>query len=503
MVNFEEELKIYRAVSSISGDILFKYDSKTDVMHVLGGHKSNAGNGYDLPNFLKGMDSNGADALLKHISSRFVAAYKKGFPEFFDEKISVQTKSGGECIYRAIGKKEYDDDWNEVGIIGKLINLGEIAATEKFVENIQNSAEFTIKKKESETETVFNDSEAQKKGKLNSAELIEEALDILASTGNIGTAVNTILQKIGDKYDLDCVTIQEFDDKSDVSFPCIQWYDENNRAVCDKIARVPFDNFPKYTWEGNSELVVDDVENYIGDNLIINKMKDIEVKSVIICKYSDKKRDMGWISFENHRKACKWTYEEIVTFRLVAKFISVYLLDMKSYLELLKKEEREITHDAITDLPKYELFMDRAIKYINFKKEDELAIICFGLNNLEKINSIYGRVMGDQILKIFAEECAKIKDRFITGCRVNANNFVALVNQFDSRGNKISAAMIEHMNSTFENICKEKCPEAGVVVYSGISFLPDHVERLDNYVSKARQAMENARDEGITCGFAY
>ena len=232
-------------------------------------------------------------------------------------------------------------------------------------------------------------------------------------------------------------------------------------------------------------------------------MRDIEVRSAVICKYSEKGRDIGWISFENHHSTCNWTKEKIRTFRLVAKFISVYLIDMKSYLELLRKQEREKTHDAITGLPKYDLFKEKAVEYINKCDEDRLAIVCFGLNNLEKINKIYGRIMGDEVLKIFTQEYEKFEDRFIIGCRMNADNFVALINRFDSRGNKISTAMIEHMKSSFERICKEKCPEADVMVYSGITFLPAHIDRLDNYIGKARQAMESAREEGISCGFAY
>lgn len=504
MINFEEELKIYRAISSIYGDILFKYDIKTDIMHVIGGHKNNAGNGYDINNFMGGVQNNGTDALFECVSAWFKEAYRQGFPEFFDEKISVQTRSGGKCYYRAIGKKEYDDDWNEQGIIGKLISLGEENEFGNYIDNGNNSAEFAVNEivAEESIQTVINDDVGREDG-ARAVEIIEEALDTLANTGNIGIAVTSILEKIGNMFDLDCVTIQEYAQDGNSSSPCIQWYDEANRIVFDKIARLPFDNFPKAEWNDESMIIVDDLSGYTGNNTIVNKMRDIDIKSVVICKYAEKGQDIGWISFENHHSVCRWTEEEIITFRLVAKFISVYLLDMKSYLELLKKQEREKTHDIVTGLPKYELFGKKAVTYINKCEDNGLAIVCFGINNLEKINKIYGRILGDEILKIFAEECEKIEDRFIIGCRMNADIFVALINQFDSRGNKISTAMIDHMKAGFERICREKCPEADVSVYSGITFLPGHVDHLENYIGKARMAMENAREEGISCGFAY
>lgn len=502
MVDIEEELKIFREALSISGDVLFKYDIKTDTMHIIGGYKNNTGNGYDINNFVSGIHDN--ETLLKQNADNFEKSYKQGFPEYFDEKVWLQTQPGRQCHYRAVGKKQYDDDWNELGIIGKLVNLGEKNETSGYGNAVNNNVEFTVNEKFSEEPVKeLNDDVYEKADENAAVDIIEEALDILANTGNIGISVTSVLQKIGDMYDLDCVTIQEYAQDGKNSSPSIQWYDEANRMVCDKIARLPFDNFPKAEWNDESIIVLNDLSAYTGDNIIVNKMRDIEVRSAVICKYSEKGRDIGWISFENHHSTCNWTKEKIRTFRLVAKFISVYLIDMKSYLELLRKQEREKTHDAITGLPKYDLFKEKAVEYINKCDEDRLAIVCFGLNNLEKINKIYGRIMGDEVLKIFTQEYEKFEDRFIIGCRMNADNFVALINRFDSRGNKISTAMIEHMKSSFERICKEKCPEADVMVYSGITFLPAHIDRLDNYIGKARQAMESAREEGISCGFAY
>lgn len=502
MVKLEEELKLYRDIAAITGDTLFKYDIDSDTMHVFGAHVLSVGSGYDINNFIKGMMNDNADILLKQMSERFVEAYNNGFPDFFDEKIKVKTKSGGQCIYRAIGKKEYDDDWNLQGIIGKLVNLGEENGSYNFHTN--KNVEFTEETIQDAMKNTILSSENEKaKDNYIVSELIEEALDILTETGNIGAAVTAIMQKVGNRYNLDCVCVQEYNPKSNLSSPCIQWYDEENRFVSEKIARLPFDNFEQVYFGENNIIVVNNVESYVGDSIIINKMKNIDVKSVVVCSYSEKGKDMGWISFENHKRVNVWDEDAINTFRLVAKFISGYLLDMRSYLDLIKKEEYEKTYDSITGLPKVEFFMQEANEYIEINDGKELAVVCFGLNNLERINLVYGRDKGDEILKAFALECDKIEDRFITGCRYNANIFVALINQFDTRGNKISVAMIERINSGFERICKEKCPDIYVPIYSGITFLPNHVERLDNYISRAKQAMETAREEGNLCVFAY
>lgn len=111
--------------------------------------------------------------------------------------------------------------------------------------------------------------------------------------------------------------------------------------------------------------------------------------------------------------------------------------------------------------------------------------------------------MGDTILREFTKEYAKIEDRFVIGCRTNADNFLALINHFDTRGNKISSAMVERMKLNFKKICDEKCPDAKVDVNAGIMFLPEHVDNIDNYISKARSACIKAKQDGISCVFAY
>lgn len=334
--------------------------------------------------------------------------------------------------------------------------------------------------------------------------LIEQALNVLGETGDLSAAIAGLLQQIGFKYKLDCISIQEVDEKTNRTYPAYQWYDPDNYTVQAKMARLPFDNVPAINWNGESIMIINDMANYTGDNEIVNKMKSIETKSAVICKYFTAGEVGGWVSFETHTRVHEWRPEEITTCKLAAKFISASLLNMKTYFALLKKEENQKTHDTVTGLVKYDIFKSKATRYIELNQDKKLAIISFGFTNFEKVNDIYGREVGDYILKAFSVECGKIEDRIIIGSRLNADNFVALVNQFDSRGNQLSTAIIDRMTSQFSEICKQKCPAANLSVNTGIIFLPKKVDNLENYVEKASVARDKARDDdAVSCVFAY
>lgn len=502
----EDELKLYRDVASISGEIVFKYIFSDDCLHVYGGHSGMSKYGTVINDFLKGMRNGESNFFLDAMSNKLLNVIESGCPEFFEEEIKISIKPGELSWYKAIGRKEYNDNWEEIGIIGKLIPIDNTAETEnEYYENAKSSVEF----EEGALDDIYEATEykaaaIEHEGKtFMDSSLVEEALDTLSNTGNIGVSISTLLQNIGEKYMVDCITVQEYDTHTDVSSPCLQWYRPDDYELCAKNARLPFDNFNVSEWEEPDFVVIDKMDEYAGNNAVIIKMRDIGVKSLILCKYKDKGNDAGWISYERHNAQHTWTTEEQIAFRLSTKFITAYMLNMKTYLELVNKEEKEKTHDAITGLPKYEIFEQKAVKYINRPEVNKMAILCFGLNDLEKVNKIYGRTAGDELLKSFAEACKKMEDRFIVGCRMNAESFVVLVNQFDTRGNKLSAAIIDRINMGFEQECKEKYPEANVAVNTGIIFVPDSVEHLDNYITKARRAKDNAREEGISCVFAY
>ena len=492
-----DELKLYKDIVSLSGIIVFRYDSKNDIMKLYGGNTQLLKQGVTINNFVNSDNNISDNKLYSELARLFKEKIKEGFPELVEDKIRVEIKPGVFYLYKIIARKEFDDNWEEQGIIGKISLCSE---EDREFESYLKAQESD----EAASEEIVRDFLTHNTDRKNymEADIVEKALDVLINAGNTGSGISQLLRNIANRYQLDCITVQEYDSDSDLSAPCFQWYDSENFEVASKIARLPFDNFIQCSWPDN-DVVVDNIPAYNGDNPVINKMKNIGVKSVVLCKYMSAGKMVGWISFERHRRTEKWTESETTTFRVFTKFISAYLLNIKNYMELINKEEYAKTHDVVTGLPKYELFSEYALKRINNNKSGVLAIMYINLADFELVNDKYGHSKGDEILRKMADTYRNIEGRFVAGCRVNAGNYIGLINCFDKRGNKISAAMVDRMNENFEKICKDECPDINLTVYSGIVFLPDKVEQLENYISKAKIAMENARIEGINCVFSY
>lgn len=495
----EDELKLYKDVALISGDIIFKYDILKGDITILGGpaELSKYGNAVNV----YGSGSEYANEAYNEIIRYIKEAVSRDMGGTIEEEIKVAFTPGNLRDYTLKGRIEYDNNWNACSVLGKIIRHPEnndmavdyVGSNLTDMEYMQIPEEYVMK-----VTSGDNNEECH----YIDTEIVEDALDTLADTGNIGAAVLPLIQKIGKKYRLDCVFISEYDKNTGISSPSFQWYDENNVAVGNVLARNPLDRLTHNGFEKNKVMVVDDFAGYSGDDSILLKLKEIGTRSAIVCTYSGNNAS-GFACFEVHRNSVRWSNETVTALRLVSKFIAAYLSNLKNYFELVKKDAKSKTHDEVTGLPKLEIFKKKSLEHINSKKKGKLALACFNFTNFDKVNSIYGRAMGDTILREFTKEYAKIEDRFVIGCRTNADNFLALINHFDTRGNKISSAMVERLKLNFKKICDEKCPDAKVDVNAGIMFLPEYVDNIDNYISKARSACITAKQDGISCVFAY
>lgn len=495
----EDELKLYKDVALISGDIIFRYDILKDNITILGGpvELSKYGNAVNV----YGPGSEYANEAYNEVIRYIKEAVSRDEGGLIEEEITVAFTPGNLREYTFKGKIEYDNNWNPCSVLGKIMRHAEVKEnTGNYVGSNLTDMEYQQIPEEYKLKmtSVDNTEECHH----IDTELVEDALDTLADTGNIGVAVLSLIQKIGKKYRLDCVSISEYDKDTGISSPSFQWHDENNVEVGNVLARNPFDRLAHNDFESNKVMVVDNLATYSGDETILSKLKEIGTKSAVVCTYSGNNVS-GFASFEVHRNRVRWSNETVTALRLVSKFIAAYLSNMKNYFELVKKDAKSKTHDEVTGLPKLEIFKKKSLEHINSDKTGKLALACFNFTNFDKVNSIYGRAIGDVILREFTKEYAKIEDRFVLGCRTNADNFLALINHFDTRGNKISSAMVERMKLNFKKICDEKCPDAKVDVNAGIMFLPEHVDNIDNYISKARNACITAKQDGISCVFAY
>ncbi len=327
--------------------------------------------------------------------------------------------------------------------------------------------------------------------------IIETALNIMSSSGNISDAADLIFSKVGRKYNIDRITVWELNSANRTVCASYEWTGSTYISwIIDRFKRDDYDTIEKI-YSNEDIIIVSDAGKWQADDETKMALLSVGVKSFVRCIFSGNNRISGCIAFECYDNKHEWTDSEIKTLKLITQFVSSYLITVREYEELISEKESYETHDTLTGYYKYNSFVKEAAKYVNLDKTGKFAVMYTGIKQLTNINGRYGYDVGDKVLKGFAEVIAGYKDRFIMGGRVNADNFIILANVFDSRGNRISAALANIFSNAFYDKFGDICPGIDISLDVGISIINDRTFPVEQYIEKALDARGRARNIGI------
>ncbi len=323
-------------------------------------------------------------------------------------------------------------------------------------------------------------------------QLVEKALDIVSGTGNIDEAVNLIFKKIGQKYHIDRIMVHEMNTRRHTVRVSYDWYNPDNIALKGRLSHEPLPEYEKLesVLERKDIIIVNDTRDITSEfSDIIN---NIGLKSFVQCAFIGQDDISGCVGFENYSGRHSWSQSEIKTFKLITQLVSSFLIRIRSYEEMLRINENNETHDILTGFLKYDTFLAEAQKYIEDNPNAELAVIYTGMKEFRRINSEYGFKIGDRILKGYSELFQAGEERFIVGSRINADNFIALVNLYDKRGNALSEAALDNFNRQFAMKYGHICPNVNLIINAGATKINDRSVPFEEYVKTAFAAREEA-----------
>ena len=163
----------------------------------------------------------------------------------------------------------------------------------------------------------------------------------------------------------------------------------------------------------------------------------------------------------------------------------------------LDKEIRLIaTHDTMTGLPNRSLFLDRArIALLQAQRRNKkVAIISLDMDKFSAVNETLGNLVGDKLLKAFAERLAKSLRKSDTVARVGGHEFALALPDIDH---------VDHIT-----IIAEKLVEAFrhqfiingrrviVTISIGVSVYPDDGKDIETLLNSADKSLYFVRANG-------
>ena len=154
-------------------------------------------------------------------------------------------------------------------------------------------------------------------------------------------------------------------------------------------------------------------------------------------------------------------------------------------------------HDALTDLPNRQLFLDRlgqALRRTRRRSDSRVAILFMDLNNFKSINDSLGHGVGDLLIIVVAERLKKCLRPEDTLARFGGDEFVVLLEDVGDSDEAVLVAERITNQLRFPFLLENR--ELYAMASIGIAFGEHRIESPEDLLRDADTAMYRAKDEG-------
>lgn len=196
----------------------------------------------------------------------------------------------------------------------------------------------------------------------------------------------------------------------------------------------------------------------------------------------------------------------ISAIRNEAGHLTHYLAIFSDITEERKKEEqlyRLAHYDALTGLPNRMLFRDRLNQAINHARRNGtgVGLMFLDLDGFKKINDHYGHDIGDKLLQLVGSRLTTLLRTNDSIGRYGGDEFTILINQTNRYSDieLVARKVIESMNEPFEIDGISHHTSTSI----GISFFPEHSQKVDELFKYADDAMYQAKRMGKNTYHVY
>ncbi|WP_286264923.1 EAL domain-containing protein [Thalassotalea atypica] len=176
-------------------------------------------------------------------------------------------------------------------------------------------------------------------------------------------------------------------------------------------------------------------------------------------------------------------------------------ISMFSDITQYKQYEQDIwyqaNHDALTDLPNRNLFLDRLRHEIEMqpRSEKKLTVMFIDLDRFKFVNDTYGHSYGDELIITIANRLTECLRKSDTVSRFGGDEFVVLSSNINGVA-EIKSIALKILKEAAKPIKLSNGQEAIVSASIGITIYPDDAHSVEELVKHADTAMYQAKDEG-------
>ena len=339
------------------------------------------------------------------------------------------------------------------------------------------------------SDNTVSDGLNQMRDKQYDAEFVATAYGLLSDSKRIGTSIEMLLRKIGERFNLKSLRVFEWIPEASGYQVHFGWskVQRKNFYTSAELMR------DKWITKMNSEQAVLTVNDYskirkntqeqlfqVVDNafVVTNLMHNVEIH--------------GFICFESHEQKKDWTSFEIATFEALTKAIATFIFLDKEKQKDRKMIEQISMTDEVTGLLKKNVFENTVSEYLKYRSTDRIyGLLYLDICKFSLVNERFGYEDGNKVLKILADQLSD--HPFVKyASRSHSDCFVLLV-EGDDKG--VMMADLEHMIT--ESLSKLSIQHHSHILQlkAGFYFIQDHETNIEVMIENANLARKQVFSE--------
>lgn len=354
-------------------------------------------------------------------------------------------------------------------------------------------------RKEIETEKYHNTYQVKEDRKFGYSifdkEITTFAFDIMASTKDISSAINMLLQQLGKYYCVNQVSIFETDEYEKTPRLTYLWRAKNDKKnIYKQYTLKNYDQeYSSFFNEKGFFAVTDCAALDSNEYPYYKVINSLGVKSILQCGIFEEGNFRGCISIEDCDEHRTWVKSEIDSLLTITKIVASYLLKIRTSQQSNEKMEKMRNYDELTGISTFYKFKRDSETIIRHSKEkDKFAIIVSDISNFRFINDTLGYKKGDQVLCDYADLVTQSCKQNELAARISADNFMLLV-KFKDEDSLMKR--VDSVNEKFRQGQKLKNRNLNIIIISGVCVIQDNIDistAIDN-ANIARKSIKSSQ----------
>lgn len=313
---------------------------------------------------------------------------------------------------------------------------------------------------------------------------------LLADAKDIDSSLQLLLERIGQRYELDLVTVLE-DIGNGVEFLQTSFWKKGGRNP-ELLARSGrYEEWDPYMSKFNAQglLYVDSSNRVKALHEQISTKSRERAQAMVNCCFTCQDGSRGMVIYGSQDHERVWSEFEKKTFLDVSKIISVFVSLRRNQKESENTIESLRNCDLLTGLYNENAFRRIAQeKVANPEDGMQYAVIYTDIRDFSYMNDNFGLETGNRILREFAEKISSGPN--MISARFHSDLFISLV--WDEN-REVIKEMMERIIQEFSEMEHKRFPERQMSLIAGIYYIENKDEDIDTAIENSNMTRKRIK----------